>query len=43
MPGPSLIGHFAALENPRQSWTVLFPLPEVLFPVLCGTPGGPRT
>ena len=35
MPGPSLIEHFAALEDPRQSWKVLFPLPEVLLVVLC--------
>ena len=31
MPGPSLIDHFAALEDPRQSWKVMFPLPEVLL------------
>ena len=35
MPGPSLIDHFAALEDPRQSWKVLHPLPEVLLLVLC--------
>lgn len=40
MPGPSLIDHFAALEDPRQSWKVLFPLPEVLLVVLCGTLAG---
>jgi len=40
MPGPSLIEHFAALEDPRQSWKVLFPLPEVLLLVLCGTLAG---
>lgn len=40
MPGPSLIEHFAALEDPRQSWKVLFPLPEVLLVVLCGTLAG---
>ena len=40
MPGPSLIDHFAALEDPRQSWKVLFPLPEVLLLVLCGTLAG---
>ena len=40
MPGPSLIEHFAALEDPRQSWKVLFPLPEVVLLVLCGTLAG---
>jgi predicted transposase YbfD/YdcC len=40
MPGQSLIGQFAALEDPRQSWKVLFPLPEVLLLVLCGTLAG---
>jgi len=38
--GPSLIDHFAALHDPRQSWKVLFPLPEVLLVVLCGTLAG---
>ena len=28
------------LEDPRQSWKVLFPLPEVLLLVLCGTLAG---
>ena len=40
MVGSSLIEHFAALEDPRQSWKVLFPLPEVLLLVLCGTLAG---
>jgi len=40
MPGLSLIAQFAALEDPRQSWKVLFPLPEVLLLVLCGTLAG---
>ena len=40
MPGSSLIDRFAALEDPRQSWKVLFPLPEVLLLVLCGTLAG---
>ena len=40
MPGPSLIDQFAALEDPRQSWKVLYPLPEVLLLVLCGTLAG---
>ena len=33
----SLIEHFSALEDPRQSWKVVYPLPEVLLVVLCGT------
>ncbi len=37
MADPSLIDYFAALEDPRQSWKVLFPLPEIL---LCGTLAG---
>lgn len=40
MPCPSLIEHFTALRDPRQSWKVLFPLPEVLLVVLCGTLAG---
>ena len=43
MPAPaglSLIDHFAALEDPRQSWKVLYPLPEVLLLVLSGTLAG---
>ena len=40
MVGPSLIEHFAALQDPRQSWKVLYPLPEVQLVVLCGTLAG---
>ena len=40
MPGPSLIEQFAALDDPRQSWKVLYPLPEILLLVLCGTLAG---
>ena len=40
MAALSLIEHFAALEDPRQSWKVLFPLPEILLLVLCGTLAG---
>ena len=40
MVGSSLIEHFTALEDPRQSWKVLFPLEEVLLVVLCGTLAG---
>lgn len=33
----SLIDHFAALEDPRQSWKVVYPLDEILLLVLCAT------
>ncbi len=39
MSRSSLIEHFGALEDPRQG-KVLFPLPEVLLLVLCGTLAG---
>jgi predicted transposase YbfD/YdcC len=38
--GPSLLDHFAALEDPRQQAKVLYPLPEVLLLLLCGTLAG---
>ena len=40
MSGPSLIEQFSALDDPRQAWKVLFPLPEILLLVLCGTLAG---
>src|SRR3954447_15356097 len=36
----SLIDHFAVLADPRQSWKVVYPLPEVLLLVLCGPLAG---
>ena len=36
----SLVGHFAALEDPRQPGKVLYPLPEVMLLVLCATLSG---
>jgi len=39
-PTISLIDHFATLEDPRQSWKVLYPLAEILLVVLCGTLAG---
>lgn len=36
----SLIDHFSALEDPRQAWKVVYPLPEILLLVLCGTLAG---
>lgn len=38
--GLSLLDHFSALEDPRQSWKVVYPLPEVLLLVLCATLAG---
>ena len=37
--GP-LLDHFSALEDPRQQAKVLYPLPEILLLVLCGTLAG---
>ena len=37
---PSLLDQFAALKDPRQAWKVVYPLPEVLLLVLCGTIAG---
>jgi predicted transposase YbfD/YdcC len=37
MSGKALLDHFSALEDPRQSWKVVYPLPEMLLLVLCGT------
>jgi hypothetical protein len=31
----SLMDHFAALEDPRQAWKVVYPLAEILLLVLC--------
>jgi hypothetical protein len=36
-PSRSILDHFSALEDPRQSWRVAYPLPEILLLVLCGT------
>jgi predicted transposase YbfD/YdcC len=35
-----LLDHFSALEDPRQWWKVVYPLPEVLLCVLCATMAG---
>jgi hypothetical protein len=35
-----LLAQFSALEDPRQSGKVLYPLPEILLVVLCGTLSG---
>jgi hypothetical protein len=34
------LDHFSALEDPRQSWRVAYPLPEVLLLLLCATLSG---
>ena len=36
----NIFDHFSALEDPRQSWKVLYPLPEILLVVLCGVMAG---
>src|SRR4051812_26548132 len=37
---PSLLDHFAGLEDPRQRAKVLYPLPEILLLLLCATLAG---
>ena len=37
MSGSSLLDHFSTLSDPRQSWKVVYPLPEILLIVLYGT------
>jgi predicted transposase YbfD/YdcC len=39
-PTRSLLNHFSALEDPRQDWRVIYPLPEILILVLCATLSG---
>ncbi len=40
MSSPRLLDHFSALEDPRQSWKVVYPLKEVLLVVLAGVMAG---
>jgi predicted transposase YbfD/YdcC len=40
MSGKALLDHFSALDDPRQSWKVVYPLPEILTVILCGTLAG---
>ena len=35
-----LLDYFSALDDPRQSWKVCYPLEEVLLIVLCATMAG---
>ena len=36
----SILDHFSVLEDPRQHWRVVYPLPEILLLVLCATLSG---
>lgn len=36
----AVLDHFSALSDPRQSWKVVYPLPEILLTVLCATMAG---
>ena len=36
----SLLDHFSALADPRQHGKVLYPLPEIMLLILCGTLAG---
>ena len=40
MFGRAFLDHFSALADPRQAGKVLYPLPEILLTVLCGTMAG---
>src|SRR5689334_24811298 len=33
----ALLQHFSVIEDPREPWRVLYPLPEILLLVVCGT------
>src|SRR6202789_1758615 len=39
-PCVRLLDHFSALEDPREGWRVLYPLPEIVLLVLCATLAG---
>jgi predicted transposase YbfD/YdcC len=40
MSDTALLDQFSALEDPRQSWKVVYPLPEILLVVLCAVMAG---
>ncbi len=40
MASRSMLDHFSALKDPRQSWRVVYPLPEIPLLVLCATLSG---
>jgi predicted transposase YbfD/YdcC len=33
----ALLDHFAVIDDPREQWRVMYPLPEVLLVVVCGS------
>ena len=39
-PSRAILDHFSALDDPRQGWRVVYPLPEILLVVLCATLSG---
>jgi predicted transposase YbfD/YdcC len=39
----AFLDHFSALHDPRQAWKVVYPLPEILLLILCGTIAGAET
>lgn len=40
MSARTLLEQFSTLDDPRQAWKVVYPLPEVLLAVLCATMAG---
>lgn len=40
MSGKALLDQFSTLDDPRQGWKVVYPLPEILLAVLCATMAG---
>jgi predicted transposase YbfD/YdcC len=40
MNSTAILDHFTALKDPRQSWKTIYPLPEILLTILCGTMAG---
>ena len=36
----AILDHFSALNDPREGWRVVYPLPEILLVVLCATLSG---
>jgi hypothetical protein len=43
MSGLAFLDYFSVLNDPRQAWKILYPLPEILLLVLCGTLAGAET
>jgi predicted transposase YbfD/YdcC len=39
-PSRAILDHFSGLSDPRQSWRVVYPLPEIMLLVLCATLSG---